>query len=314
MQDLLQGTKKTEHQKQARRVRVQPLDFFSFQAKESTPLEKELFSLSSELGLNSYEASAYSSLCLQGPMAAQGVAKASGIPRSRVYETLSSLESKGLASVQALPMEKAKKFTALGLEDAVSLLSQEVHERLSGIRQRALEASEKLSSPRGKESEVEAFECATRATALGVIAARLRNAKSEVLVSSPSLQATQGFFMAVRKAKSNGVEVYALGGVRKGSFDGLDRFNAECSTKCVEDCQEFYVIDSTVFVAIDSGGKKFLKLNGAAAVQNFKKVFRVLWEAPGEAFQVQAPKPQSQPQSRAFSDWEERLTVDLWRR
>lgn len=53
-----------------------------------------------QIGLNKYEAEAYSTLLAEGPLTGYELGKRSQVPLSRSYETLERLTSKGLALVQ----------------------------------------------------------------------------------------------------------------------------------------------------------------------------------------------------------------------
>ncbi len=54
--------------------------------------------LRSVLGLNKYQALAYEALLKSGPMKAQEVARLTGIPQQRIYDTLRSLVDAGLVT------------------------------------------------------------------------------------------------------------------------------------------------------------------------------------------------------------------------
>src|SRR5690242_9462614 len=53
-----------------------------------------------QVGLNKYEAEAYSTLLLQGPLTGYELGKRSPVPLSRSYEILERLTRKGLALIQ----------------------------------------------------------------------------------------------------------------------------------------------------------------------------------------------------------------------
>ena len=58
--------------------------------------EEKLYKYLEEFGLNQYEAKAYVALVAKGTATASEISDASGIPYTRVYDALNSLESKGL--------------------------------------------------------------------------------------------------------------------------------------------------------------------------------------------------------------------------
>ena len=84
-------------------------------------------------GLSDYEVRAYVALCLQGPSTARQVADAAGIPYTKVYDTLSRLERKGMVEVlEGRPM----KYRAL----PPSHVAENVKAQLSRVAAQAEEA------------------------------------------------------------------------------------------------------------------------------------------------------------------------------
>jgi len=94
-------------------------------------------SVLTELGLSLYEAKAYLTLLIRGIATASEISDLSGIPYTRVYDVLSSLESKGfVASIPGRPM----KFQALDPDIALKNLL-EMHKRKLMSELRTLEES-----------------------------------------------------------------------------------------------------------------------------------------------------------------------------
>lgn len=60
----------------------------------------ELIDLLRQVGLNQYEAEAFSTLLVQGPLTGYELGKRSGVPLSRSYDVLDRLTARGLAVVQ----------------------------------------------------------------------------------------------------------------------------------------------------------------------------------------------------------------------
>ena len=83
-----------------------------------------------EFGLNTYEAKSYMSLLEKNNLTAVEVAKISGVPRARVYETLENLMEKGLC--RAIP-GKVKKYGAVDpivLKDKFNIRFHEAEKEL----------------------------------------------------------------------------------------------------------------------------------------------------------------------------------------
>jgi sugar-specific transcriptional regulator TrmB len=62
--------------------------------------KKEIVQAIENLGLSTYEAKAYFALLLESPLTGYKLSKISGVPRSRIYETIEKLMAKGLVLSQ----------------------------------------------------------------------------------------------------------------------------------------------------------------------------------------------------------------------
>ena len=75
-------------------------------------IENSLFIKLQKFGLNQYEAKAYVALLSIGTANAYSISKASGIPRSRIYDILESITSRGVVMVEETS-DNVKNYTAL---------------------------------------------------------------------------------------------------------------------------------------------------------------------------------------------------------
>jgi sugar-specific transcriptional regulator TrmB len=82
------------------------------------------------LGLTSYEARAYLALLRRDSSTAAETARIAGLPRQRVYDVLSSLVEKGLASTRP---GKAVKYSATSPEQALSSLIAQHRQQLADL-------------------------------------------------------------------------------------------------------------------------------------------------------------------------------------
>ncbi len=96
-----------------------------------------------EFGLTRYESKAYLTLLSRGVCDARKLSSKSGLPFGRIYDVLSSLESKGLVEKQAT---RPKKFLAVEPRFALKRLLDLKNEEMKTIMQRAGEVEEELSS------------------------------------------------------------------------------------------------------------------------------------------------------------------------
>lgn len=131
-----------------------------------------------ELGLKEYEAKAFIALTQIPNGTARDVSEISDVPRTRVYDAVESLESKGLVEIQHV---NPKQFRAVSIDEAVSTLRAEYEARTASLRA-TLEEIQPVE--RGSDGDVPAevwslagrSAIATRATKL------IEGAQSEVVV------------------------------------------------------------------------------------------------------------------------------------
>jgi len=89
--------------------------------KYKKPLSADMAIKYEELGLTKNESLAYEALVKHGKSPAAKISKESGVPHSRIYDTLASLENKGL--VKVIP-EKTKHFIATDPDNLLNLLAK----------------------------------------------------------------------------------------------------------------------------------------------------------------------------------------------
>jgi len=93
-----------------------------------------------ELGLSSYEETAYRTLLVTGAVSASDLSDASGVPRGRIYDVLNGLEARGLVRTQST---EPTRYAAVDPERAVDrLLAERTRELASEFeRYRSVAAS-----------------------------------------------------------------------------------------------------------------------------------------------------------------------------
>lgn len=94
-----------------------------------------------QLGLKEYEAKCFVALTRMTSGTAREVSEASEVPRTRVYDAIRVLESKGLVQVQHT---NPQRFRAMSIEEAVETLRREYEDRADTLMD-ALEGVEPLS-------------------------------------------------------------------------------------------------------------------------------------------------------------------------
>lgn len=96
-----------------------------------------------ELGVSSYEESAYRTLLATGPATATDVVAASSVPRGRIYDVLNGLSARQLVRTRS---GEPKRYVAAEPETAVNRLLAERRCELIETWDRSLEVAERLRS------------------------------------------------------------------------------------------------------------------------------------------------------------------------
>jgi sugar-specific transcriptional regulator TrmB len=85
-----------------------------------------------QLGLRNYEAKCFVGLTAVGMGDAKKIAEVSDVPRTRVYEAMRVLESKGLIEILHY---SPKRYRAISCEAAIALLKNRYATRFENLRQ-----------------------------------------------------------------------------------------------------------------------------------------------------------------------------------
>lgn len=103
-------------------------------------------------GLTEYEAKSYVALLRYGSLEGSEVAEKTEVPKTRVYDSLRSLDEKNLASkIQERPM----KFSAVEPEKGLKPLYEKKVERLKHLEDKAVESLRSLEGERQLEEGIE---------------------------------------------------------------------------------------------------------------------------------------------------------------
>ncbi len=94
--------------------------------------EKKILDKLSELGLNRYEAMAYTTLLKHDEITAYEISKSSGVPQSKVYEVMKKLTDKGLAMALGL---NPVKYTPLPIDNFLSNYKESMEQSIDFIKE-----------------------------------------------------------------------------------------------------------------------------------------------------------------------------------
>lgn len=94
--------------------------------------ESKAIGLLQKLGLKEYEARSFVALARRDHGTAKDISDISDVPRTRVYDAVRVLESRGLVNVQH---SSPQQFRAVTIEEAVDILRSEYEQRAESLRQ-----------------------------------------------------------------------------------------------------------------------------------------------------------------------------------
>ena len=100
-------------------------------------ISEESLNLLKRVGLNQYESRIYSALLVSGTSTAGELSEVADVPRSRVYDVLTSLEKKGFAIIQ---VGRPVKYVAVSPENALNQVKSHIEDEY----QNQLNSFEKL--------------------------------------------------------------------------------------------------------------------------------------------------------------------------
>jgi sugar-specific transcriptional regulator TrmB len=110
--------------------------------------QERAIELLQQLGLKEYEAKSFVALSRRSTGTAKEISEISDVPRTRVYDAIRVLESKGLVEVQH---SNPQQFRAVSIDEAVETLRSEYEERMESLR-KTLRGLEPVDS--GDETDV----------------------------------------------------------------------------------------------------------------------------------------------------------------
>lgn len=172
--------------------------------------------------LTEYEAKCFVALARLREGTAKEVSEVADVPRARIYDSMDTLQDRGLVSVQE---SKPRRFRAVSPRESVELLEQECRSRLDHLGA----VLPRLSSPERSSSAGEVWTMEGETAVSERLATLVGNADDEVLLAV-SVDALLGedLLDALADAVERGVEVVigspdeAIRGRLNGTVDGAE--------------------------------------------------------------------------------------------
>jgi len=140
-------------------------------------IENSLIDKLQNFGLNQYEAKAYVSLLSIGTSNAYSISKASGIPRSRIYDILESLTNRGVVMFEETS-DNIKNYTALPAEVFLERIREEWSSNYDNV-----EKELKLIEAKEKKDEIYVSTVKGEKNILTFCRNLLNDAKEQVVIS-----------------------------------------------------------------------------------------------------------------------------------
>ena len=158
------------------------------------------------LGLTKNEAKAYHSLVKLGKSSARIIAENSGIPRSKVYETLEALEKRGI--ITKVSGSNPTEFDPASVEAVIDHLEEKVKNSASSARR----VLKELQSLRGEEAKEFAWATQGMEQVLMGMRAAIESAEEYVYIASAGPGILGRLRGALSSAKNKGVnlELYTI--------------------------------------------------------------------------------------------------------
>ena len=166
--------------------------------------QDEAIELLQKLGLKEYEAKSFVALSRLSSGTAKEVSEISEVPRTRIYDAIRVLETKGLVEIQH---SNPKQFRAVPVDEAVETLKEEYDARTESLRQ-SLRSMESVAAETEVEETHEVW-ALQGDTAIGNRTQQLIGEAQEELVFVVGYGSTldEELVESLRSARSRGVDV-----------------------------------------------------------------------------------------------------------
>ena len=168
------------------------------------PNRRTAAELLQEFGFKEYEARCFVALSRRPRGTAKQISETSGVPRTRVYDALGALETKGLVEVQHT---SPKQFRAVSIDEAIGTIRAEYEARTEALRT-ALESVDRIDDADEVEVTHEVWSLSGTASIDGRVEQLIDEADGEVIVvSRHGSTFSEALLDRLRAASDRGVAV-----------------------------------------------------------------------------------------------------------
>jgi sugar-specific transcriptional regulator TrmB len=241
---------------------------------------KDLLNRLKDFGINSYESKIWAALLMKGVATAGSLSELAGVPRSRCYDVLESLEKKGFIVAK---LGRPLKYVAVAPDEALDRvkvrIQHDTEERLSLLDSLAgtplMDQLNKIYTSGSSETSVEDI--------TGIIKSRknidnhlltlVRNAKKEVLVAADKTM-KGGYFIKYLKSNGRKVKVRVL----SNDVELSKELKSVASVKNVQLSGAFCITDTTATLLLNQDNEpSALWVNSPAFVNSLRDLFESKW-------------------------------------
>ncbi|WP_457678379.1 TrmB family transcriptional regulator [Thermovibrio sp.] len=236
---------------------------------------EEVVELLKEFGLNAYEARCYLALLEAEGATASEVAKTSGVPYQRVYDSLSSLEEKGFVQVVN---RKPKLFIPFPVREALLnrlyQIKTEFEKREKFLRELIEEVEKRVPAKREVKRSGEVFTVEGERAIVSNAVRLISSAKDSVKIAGIRPLFKFGCRGNLGKYLKRGVELSAVGKFDEPCKEEIKRLGGKYSEKEV-DCTYLLIVDDSELLFV-YGGNRALLTKEEKVIKPFLSYFKEL--------------------------------------
>lgn len=239
-----------------------------------------------DYGLTAYEARAYYVLLAVGEATAGTVAKLSGVPQQRIYDTLASLERKGFIQARHT---NPKRYAALSVRRALTnrirQLRAEFDAREHELKERINDLEKRAPKPKTGGGGSQVWVVEGEEAIIARILEMIRSAEKSVKLAGERPLFTLNCKGVFKKYLPEGVKLYALGKFERVCRDEIRSVGGEI--RDVESyCHYLLIVDDSKLLIVyfdDDGIPNGLYTENEGIIRPHIHFFDQIWETHKQA-------------------------------
>jgi len=232
-----------------------------------------------ELGLTDYETRAYLALIERGVLTASQVSDSSGVPYSKVYETLTSLERKGWIETEQV---RPGRYYPKAPSEALATAKLQLDERVKTWEKTILGELQPFYEKREIREKPDIWILRGEFSAIAKLREMLDNTKNELMIAAPTFPRAfaDAIMPILKRLQNNNVKIFLM----------VSKQSTELNVSELESLAEVRVRDQMFGGGVIADGKESVLLlgekptlviwsNHIGLVQFAKDYFQHLWNS-----------------------------------